>query len=70
MSWGVSGDVPVAADFDNDGITDISVVRPDAGGGFSNWFVIQSRDGSVSVYNWGLFGDEPLPADFNGDGVI
>ena len=51
MAWGLSTDVPVPADYDGDGKTDIAVYRPSTG----RWFVrdVLSRD-------WGLSTDTPL----------
>ena len=65
--WGQAGDVPMAADFDGDEQNDIAVFRPDNGGGFSAWYIINSSTGAASVYSWGLPGDSPIAADFTGD---
>jgi uncharacterized repeat protein (TIGR03803 family) len=55
--WGLPGDVPISADFDGDGMTDLAVFRPSTG----EWFIRYSSQnydiGSFVVYQWGLPGD-------------
>ena len=51
------------ADFDGDGVTDISVFRPSEG----NWYLNQSS-GGFAVLNWGISSDTLVPADYDGDG--
>ena len=55
--WGLPGDVPMAADFDGDGETELSVFRPTTG----EWFVRYSTQNynlnGYGVYQWGLPGD-------------
>ena len=57
----------LAADFDGDGKTDLTVYRPTTG----EWFVRYSSSnysyGNWTSYQWGLPGDVPLAADFDGD---
>lgn len=61
-------DVPVPADYDGDGTTDIAVWRPDTG----EWFVLYSSkkfdQQKAGIYRWGTLGDVPVQADYDGDG--
>lgn len=76
VKWGVTiayptgglPDVPVPADYDGDGQTDIAVWRPDTG----QWYVLFSstkfNERSAGVFQWGKLGDVPVQADYDGDG--
>ncbi len=63
-SWGVKGDIPLAADFDGDSKDENLVFRPAEG----NWYAILSS-GGVLVEQWGLPGDIPVAEDYDGDGL-
>jgi hypothetical protein len=54
------GDVPVAADYDGDGKTDLAIWRGPSG----LWTVIKSSDGSMTTKTWGMSssGDIPVPS--------
>ncbi len=54
-----------SADFDGDLRTDISVFRPSNG----VWYVLNSRNGSVSYTTFGLSGDVPVAKDYDGDNI-
>ena len=51
-------------DFDGDGKTDYAVYRASEG----NWYVQNSSNDEMSVFNFGLETDIPVSADFDGDG--
>ncbi len=56
----------IAGDFDDDGLADKVVYRPDA---FSTWFIKYSGTSTVAEsQSWGLASDIPLNMDVDGDG--
>jgi len=64
VDFGVFGDNYVPADFDGDGIGDVSLFRQSDG----TWWWIRSSDNVVNVATWGQSGDTPVPGDYDGDG--
>lgn len=65
--WGLNGDVPVACDYNGDGITDYAIFRP----GDASWYLlIQNKlKQQVRALYWGEQEDIPVPADYDGDAV-
>ena len=61
---GVAGDVPVPADYDGDGVTDLATWSPTTG----TWRIHNSGAGTTEQLTLGGSGDRPVPADFDGDG--
>jgi hypothetical protein len=59
FQWGTAADIPVPADYDGDGTSDIAVFRPSQG----TWLI---KD--FGVFQCGTAGDIPVPGDYNGDG--
>ena len=56
--------MPVPADYDGDGSTDLAVYHPASG----DWLVRMSRDGVLWRQNWGWAAATPVPADYDHDG--
>jgi hypothetical protein len=67
--WGGSGDIPVLADFDRDGVADVTVARSEDGRRM--WYTRMSSTGTMRVIPWGLSSDAFFTGrvDFDGDGA-
>jgi hypothetical protein len=57
-------------DFNGDGRTDFSIVRPGPGGGTGNltWWIRHNGPNTARIETFGLGSDYILPADYDGDG--
>ena len=51
------------ADFDGDGLSDLSIFRPSTG----TWWILQSGTGTVTIRQFGADGDKIVPGDYDGD---
>jgi hypothetical protein len=62
---GLPGDLPVAGDWDGDGLDTVGLYRPSG----STYFLANSfAAGADLVFGFGIAGDLPLAGDWNGDG--
>jgi hypothetical protein len=68
---GVAGDIPVAGDWNHDGVSEIGVFRPSV-----HLFYLDYNGNGVwngapadRAYNFGMTGDIPVTGDWNHDGV-
>jgi PKD repeat protein len=69
-NFGLTGDVPVSGDWNNDGKTEIGVFRPSTHMFYQDYNGNGRWDGAVTdrAYNFGLTGDVPVSGDWNNDG--
>jgi hypothetical protein len=66
VQFGMNGDIPVASDYDGDGVTDYAVARNTPQGKI--WYFLQSSDNSFQAISYGLPEDKVLTGDYDGDG--
>jgi hypothetical protein len=67
ITFGQNGDLPVAGDWDNDGVESVGVFRPSAG----QFFLTDDNVANPNVDHSPIFGqagDLPVAGDFNSDG--
>jgi hypothetical protein len=65
FQFGSPGDIPIAGDYDGDGITDIGVFHP-SNATFDIWL---SKSQSLLAFQFGSPGDIPVTGDYDGDGI-
>jgi uncharacterized delta-60 repeat protein len=66
-TFGLSDDIPVAADYLGNFSPEFAVFRPSNG----TWYIAKRYDNAATNFltiQWGLAGDIPVPADYDGDG--
>jgi hypothetical protein len=68
VEFGQAGDLPVAGDWDGNGVSDVGVFRPSRG-----QFLLRVGQGgntfSIITINFGAPGDLPVAGDWDGDGI-
>jgi len=70
-NFGITGDIPITGDWDNNGISEIGIFRPSThlfyldynGNGVWNGAVVDR------THNFGITGDIPVAGDWNNDGI-
>lgn len=66
IAFGVAGDLPVAGDWDGNGIDDVGFFRPST----KEWQLrLQNGTTIITLVAFGLNGDLPIVGDWNGDGI-
>lgn len=68
LTWGLSGDIPVAGDWNGDGRDSLGIFRPSNG----LWHLTNSVSGPAAIEHgttYGGPGDLPVVGDWNGDGI-
>jgi hypothetical protein len=64
--FGKQGDLPIAGDWDGDGVDTVGVYRPST----SEFFLVNDFfGGAVTTFVFGVKGDLPIAGDWDGDGV-
>lgn len=64
---GIAGDVPLAADFDGDGRSDLVIFRAEGAQARFQVRLSSSNFATTATHAWGLPGDIPIMGDFDGD---
>lgn len=71
-AWGIPTDLPVQADYDGDGKTDLATYRPADGIWFYESSILPEVPGGnrLRAHYFGLATDIPQPGDYDGDGIV
>jgi hypothetical protein len=68
LNFGLSGDVPVPADYDGDAMTNFAVTRNQ--NNLKHWYVLsQNNAAQYHYFQWGLASDKAVTGDFDRDGI-
>jgi hypothetical protein len=65
-NFGASGDTPIAADFNGDGVSELAAVRNE--NGKKLWYIVSGSNTSFQAIQWGISTDKPVTGDFDRDG--
>jgi len=70
-NFGITGDIPVSGDWNNDRISEIGVFRPSTHSFYLDYNGNGAWNGAVvdRAYNFGIAGDIPVSGDWNYDGI-
>ena len=66
VDWGITDDIPIGTDYDNDGYADLAIWRPSE----STWYILLSTTGYLYgvAFVQGVEGEQPLIGNFDQDG--
>ena len=69
QNWGLVSDQFIAGDYDGDHKTDYAIWRGPQNGTHAAFWILNSKDGTVSIISFGVAGDSPfVVGDYDGDG--
>jgi hypothetical protein len=71
FNFGITGDIPITGDWDNNGVTDIGVFRPSTHLFYLDYNGNGVWNGAVTdhSYDFGITGDIPITGDWNNNGI-
>ena len=68
ITWGNATDTPALGDYDGDGKADTTVFRPTTAAGTPDFYILNSKDFTLTGIEWGSAGDLAVVGDYDGDG--